>query len=288
MPELPEVEIVKQSLEKKVKYKIIDSVLVKNPNLRFKIQKNFKEFLKKKKIISVDRRSKYIIISLEDNKYLLVHFGMSGTLHHCFKKNNNNLYSNLSFYNSMKLPKKHNHIEIFFTNFKIIYNDPRRFGFFKIIHSKKELNEYFKKIGPEPFDRIFSFKYLKKKIYNKNKNIKNFLLDQSLVAGIGNIYANEILFYSKINPFKKGKEISENQIKKIIKFSKYVLNKAIKKGGSSIRNFKNIKGKKGSYQKEFKVYDKEGKICPTTNCNQKIVKLNISNRSTYVCNVCQK
>ena len=85
MPELQDVEIVKQSLEKKVKYKIIESVFVKNPNLRFKIQKNFKKFLKKKKIFSVDRRSKYIIISLEDNKFLLIHFGMSGTLHHRFK-----------------------------------------------------------------------------------------------------------------------------------------------------------------------------------------------------------
>ena len=288
MPELPEIEIVKQSLEKKVKYKIIDTVLVKNPNLRFKIQNNFKQFLKKKKIISVDRRSKYLIIGLEDNKFLLIHFGMSGTLHICFKRKNNNLYSNLSFYKSMKLPKKHNHVEIFFSNFKIIYNDPRRFGFFKTLNSKKKLNEYFKKIGPEPFDRTFSFKYLQKKIFNKNKNIKNFLLDQSFIAGIGNIYANEILFYSKINPLKKGKEISENQIRKIIKYSKYVLKKAIKKGGSSIKNFKNIKGMDGSYQKEFKIYDKEDKICPTSNCNEKIVKLNISNRSTYVCNVCQK
>ena len=287
MPELPEVEIVRQSLNKNIKQKKVKKVIIRNRNLRFKIPLNFESYFKNKKIVKVGRFSKYLIIYFFKGSYCLIHLGMSGTIHivdnKLIKK-----FTNSSFYNSPYLPKKHNHVEIIFDNFKIIYNDPRRFGFFKTLNSKKKLNEYFKKIGPEPFDRTFSFKYLQKKIYNKNKNIKNFLLDQSFIAGIGNIYANEILFYSKINPLKKGKEISENQIRKIIKYSKYVLKKAIKKGGSSIKNFKNIKGTDGSYQKEFKIYDKEDKICPTSNCNEKIVKLNISNRSTYVCNVCQK
>tara|TARA_Y100000590_G_scaffold134111_1_gene153420 strand:+ start:1757 stop:2620 length:864 start_codon:yes stop_codon:yes gene_type:complete len=286
MPELPEVEIVKQSLEKKVKFKIIDNIIINNRNLRYKIQKNFKKSIKNKKILDIYRRSKYIILKFENNVFLIIHLGMSGTLHY-LKKKSKNLHSNLSFYQSETLPKKHNHIEIFFSNFKIVYNDPRRFGFFRILNSKNELINYFKNKGPEPYDKLFSLKYFKNKIYKKNKNIKNFLLDQNFVSGIGNIYASEILFYSKINPLKKAGEITNIEIKKIIKYSKYVLNRAIKKGGSSIKNFKSIQGNLGSYQNEFKVYGKDGKICPSKNCNEKIVKLNISKRSTYVCYNCQ-
>ncbi len=287
MPELPEVEIVKQSLEKKVKFKIINNVLIKNRNLRFKVQSNFEKILTKKKIINIYRKSKYIIIHVTGNHFLIIHLGMSGTLHYV-KENTNNLNSNMSFYHNSKLPKKHNHAEFIFSNFKVVYNDPRRFGFFKILNSQNDLINYFKKKGPEPFDKLFSSRYIKKKLFKKEKNIKNFLLDQSFISGIGNIYANEILYYSKINPFKSGKEITKHQIEKLIKFSKYVLNKAIKKGGSTIKNFKNVKGKFGSYQKEFKVYDREGKNCPRKNCNQKIIKFNISNRSTFLCNNCQK
>ena len=287
MPELPEVEIVKQSLEKKVKYKVINNILIKNPNLRFKVEKNFKKILKNKKILKISRRSKYLVIELQNNIYLIIHLGMTGTLHYIEKKKNN-LYSNLSFYKSAILPKKHNHIEIIFSNFKIIYNDPRRFGFFRILNNKKKFINYFKKIGPEPFDKLFCYNYLKKKLYNKDVCIKNTLINQNIVSGIGNIYANEILFYAKVNPLKKSKNISKNEINKIIKFSKYVLDKAIKKGGSSIRNFKDIKGITGTYQDEFVIYDKKGKICKSKNCHEKIIKLNISNRSTYMCKYCQK
>ena len=287
MPELPEVEIVKQSLEKKVKYKVIRDIIINNPNLRYKIQKNFKKNIINKKIINIRRRSKYIIINLENNIFLIIHLGMSGTLHY-LEKNSKNLNSNLSFYHSPKLSNKHNHIEFYFPDFKIIYNDPRRFGFLKIINSKNELKNFFNKKGPEPFDKFFSQEYFKKKIKKKKKNIKNLLLDQNFVSGIGNIYASEILFYSKINPLKKGKDITKKEIKKIIRYSRLVLNKAIKKGGSSIKNFKDFQGNEGSYQKEFKVYGKKGENCPSKNCKEKIVKLNISKRSTYVCNICQK
>jgi len=129
---------------------------------------------------------------------------------------------------------------------------------------------------------------LKKKFKHKEKNIKNFLLDQNIISGIGNIYANEILYYSKINPFKKGKNVTEHEIKAIIKYSKLVLIKAIRRGGSTIRDFKNVKGNTGSYQKEFKVYGREGKNCLTKNCKKKIVRFIISNRSTYLCKYCQK
>ena len=129
MPELPEVEIVRQSLDKKVKQKKVKKVIVRNRNLRLKIPSNFESFLMGKKIIKVKRFSKYLILCLSNNSYCLLHLGMSGTVH-IIKDNKKKLITNTSFYNSPFLPKRHNHVEIIFENFKVIYNDPRRFGFF--------------------------------------------------------------------------------------------------------------------------------------------------------------
>ena len=287
MPELPEVEIVRQSLKKTIISKKIIDVKVSNRNLRFKLQKNFETYLIKRKIIDVLRIAKYLIIVLDDHKYLIIHFGMSGTLH--LQKNNKiNKNTNLSFYNSFDLPKKHNHIEFFFDNFKIIYNDPRRFGFLKIFNSRKILNKYLDNYEKEPLNKNFNFNHLKNILSGKKKNIKNILLDQKYVSGIGNIYANEILFFSKINPEKLGKNLSDIDVKKLVFYSKKVLIKAILKGGSTIRNFKNTNGIEGKFQDNFKVYNKKGFKCTNKNCVQVIKKISISNRSTFYCSNCQK
>ena len=287
MPELPEVEIVKRSLKNNVKYKKIKKVIISNRNLRFKIQKKFENTLKGRLILSVERFSKYIILTLSNNKYCLIHLGMSGTLH-LVRYDKKDTFTNLSFYHSKTLPKKHNHIKIKFSKFMIVYNDPRRFGFFKIFNNQKTLKDYFSRSGPEATSNKFNYKYLKSKLINKEKNIKNFLLDQKFVSGIGNIYASEILFLSKISPFRKAKNLNKYECKKILSYSRLVLNKAIKKGGSSIQNFKNIDGKIGTFQNNFRVYGRENKNCIRENCKGKISKIFISNRSTFFCNLCQK
>ena len=287
MPELPEVEIVRQSLDKKIIQKKVKKVIIRNRNLRFKIPLNFKSFLKNQKILNVKRYSKYLILSLSNKGYCLLHLGMSGTVHiiYNYKKNN---FSNTSFYNSPSLPAKHNHVEIFFDNLKIVYNDPRRFGFFEIIKNNKLLIKRFINLGPEPFDYKFNLKYVFSFFKEKEKNIKNFLLDQNFVSGIGNIYASEILFLSKINPMKKAKLLTKKECRRIVLNSKRVLFDAIKKGGSTIRDFKNISGTKGSFQKYFKVYQREGQRCKRLKCDGNVKKKNISNRSTFFCNICQK
>ncbi len=287
MPELPEVEIVRQSLNKKIKGKIVKKVIIKNRNLRFKVPINFENFLKGQKIMNVDRFSKYLIIILMNKKICLIHLGMSGTIHFVSNNKNNDI-TNLSFYHSPELPKKHNHIIIFFNDFKIIYNDPRRFGFFEIIENKELLKKRFSKFGPEPLNINFNMNYIYSYFKNKKKNIKNFLLDQNFVSGIGNIYANEILYLSNIKPNKKVKNLSEKDCKKILINSRKVLLNAISKGGSTIRNFKNISGKKGEFQKDFNVYQREGLKCKRSNCKGLIQRKNISNRSSFFCNTCQK
>ena len=286
MPELPEVEVIRQSLDKKIKRKKVKKVIIRNRNLRFKIPFNFKSFLKNKKIIKVDRFSKYLILHLSNKSYCLIHLGMSGTIHmvNSYKK----IMTNTSFYNSPTLPKKHNHIEINFGNVKIIYNDPRRFGFFEIIPNLSLLEKRFAHLGPEPFHSKFNLDYVYSFFKRKKKNIKNFLLDQSFVSGIGNIYASEILFLSKIKPKKKVSLLKKKDCKKIINNSKKVLANAIKKGGSSIRDFKNVSGKRGSFQKNFKVYDRLGLNCKRHRCKGIIQKKIISNRSSFFCNICQK
>ena len=285
MPELPEVEIVKQSLDKNIKFEKIKKVVVRNRSLRFKIPKNFEIVLKNKIINKISRKSKYLILHLEDI-YCVIHLGMSGTIHLINKKNFKK-NTNTSFYSSPNLPLKHNHIEFFLEKYQLIYNDPRRFGFFKIFE-KKSLSDFFNNIGPEPLSNKFNINYISNYFINKKKNIKSFLLDQKFVSGIGNIYASEILFYCKINPLKKAKSLTKLDIKKIRYFSKSILNQAIKKGGSSIRDFKNVEGRNGSYQNEFKVYQRENLNCLNKDCFGKIKKKVISKRSTFFCNRCQK
>ena len=287
MPELPEVEIVRQSLNKKIKQKKVKKVIIRNRNLRIKIPLNFNTYFLNKKIIKVGRFSKYLIIYLPKDNYCLIHLGMSGTIHIVDNKLITK-HTNTSFYNSPFLPKKHNHVELVFENFKIIYNDPRRFGFFQLIKNSSDLTKRFSHLGPEPFDENFNLNYIYNFFKDKNKDIKNFLLDQKLVSGIGNIYASEILFLSKVNPFKKVKLLSKKECQKIIINSKKILLKAISKGGSSIRDFKDISGLKGGFQNEFKVYHQEGKRCKNLGCSNLIKKKIISNRSTFFCDSCQK
>ena len=287
MPELPEVEIVRQSLEKKIKQQKVKRVKVRNRNLRFKVPSNFPDILKNLRVVGVKRFSKYLILSLSNNSYCLIHLGMSGTIHAIYPNKKNHI-TNTSFYNSPELPKKHNHIEIIFEDITIIYNDPRRFGFFEIIKDQNLLKKRFSYFGPEPFENKFNVNYVHLFFKDKIKNIKSFLLDQHFVSGIGNIYASEILFLSKINPNKKASLLKLKDCKNIVINSRKVLYDAIKKGGSSIRDFKNISGNKGSFQKNFKVYQRMGLNCKRPKCKGIIQKKMISKRSTFFCNICQK
>ena len=148
--------------------------------------------------------------------------------------------------------------------------------------------KFLKKLGLEPFSKTFDIKYFKKFIQNRKKNIKNLLMDQTFVSGLGNIYVNETLFMSRIKPSRTCNRLNQNEIKNLIFNIKSVLRFSISKGGSSIRDFKNTLGKSGAFQQFFHVYGKENKNCSRISCNGKIKKITICNRSTYYCNKCQK
>ena len=286
MPELPEIEIVKRSLVKMInKAKIVD-IKINNKNLRYKITNKFSQHLIGERISKISRRSKYLIFHFE-KKLLLVHLGMSGKL--LLMRNSDNEIFKTSFYYDSHIIQKHNHIYFKLNNDLIlIYNDVRRFGFLKL-YNTTQINKisFLKKLGPEPFNRAFNIKYFKNFIQNKKKNIKNLLMDQTFVSGLGNIYVNEALFMSKVRPIRTCSSLNKNEIKNLIISIRKILKFSISKGGSSIKDFQNILGKTGSFQQFFYVYGKKNKKCSRISCKGKIKRITISNRSSFYCNKCQ-
>jgi len=286
MPELPEIEIVKRSLFKMInKAKIID-IKINNKNLRYKIPNMFSQQLINEKILKISRRSKYLIFHFK-NKLLLIHLGMTGKF--IIIRSKDNKAFKTSFYYNLNILTQHNHIYFILNNGLIlVYNDIRRFGFFKLFENVK-LKEiiFLKKLGPEPFSVLFCIKYVQKFIKNRKKNIKNLLMDQTFVSGLGNIYVNEALFLSKIHPLSKCSNLERMSIKNLIYNIRKVLKISIKQGGSSIKDFKNTYGKSGNFQQFFNVYGQENKNCSRISCKGKIKKISISNRSSFYCNSCQ-
>jgi len=286
MPELPEIEIVKRSLAKKINKAKIVNVKINNRNLRYKISYTLSKKLVNEKILKISRRSKYLIFHFK-NKLLLVHLGMSGKF--LIVRSKDKKMFKTSFYYNLDILAKHNHIYFILNNGLIlIYNDVRRFGFFKLFENIK-LKEitYLKKLGPEPFSVLFCIKYVQKFIKNRKKNIKNLLMDQTFVSGLGNIYVNEALFLSKIHPLRQCNNLERKSINNLIYNIRKVLQISINQGGSSIKDFKNAYGKSGNFQQFFNVYGRENKNCSRISCKGKIKKISISNRSSFYCNSCQ-
>ena len=288
MPELPEVEVVKRSLEKKILNSIIKKVKIYDHKLRYKVEKEISEKLIDKKIKKIKRRSKFLIFEIDKTYLMLVHLGMTGKFF--FIDRNKEKYKT-SFYYLLDYQKdqKHNRIVFFLDkNRKLIYNDVRKFGFIKLYKSNEKTISHLKNLGPEPLEKKWNFKYFKKYINNRKRNIKNILMDQKFVSGLGNIYVNEILFESGVRPNRVVNKLKNFEIKKIIKYSKIVLKASIKLGGSTIKDFSSENGKKGVFQQYFKIYGKKDKKCSNIDCNNSVIKTVVSNRATFFCKRCQK
>ena len=284
MPELPEVEITKKTLQKYVQDQYITDIKIKNYSLRYKINKNFRKNVIKKKIKKITRRSKYLIFHLSDKTFFIIHLGMTGRI----LVGKNNTLLDTSFYSSNSSINKHNHLYFFFKKYVMIYNDTRRFGFIKF-YTEEELlkSSHLIHLGVEPLSKSLNFRYFKERIKGFKKSIKNTLMDQSFICGLGNIYVNEALFISKISPGRMSFKIKDNEIILLIKSIKKILKKSIVFGGSTIKDFHNSEGKSGQFQNFFKVYAKEGQGCPRSSCNGTIQRSVISSRATFFCTKCQ-
>ena len=289
MPELPEVEVVKRSLESKIINSIIKKVQINDHKLRYKVKREIVKKLTGKKIKKIKRRSKFLIFEINKTYLMLVHLGMTGKF---FLEDRNKKKFKTSFYYLLDYQKdqKHNRVIFFLSkNRKLIYNDVRKFGFIKLYKLTNYIRiSHLKNLGPEPLEKKWNFKYFKNYIVNKKRNIKNILMDQRFVSGLGNIYVNEILFLSGVRPCSEVKELKDFKIKKIIKNSKMILKKSIKLGGSTIKDFSSENGKKGVFQEHLKIYGRKGKKCSNVDCNTNIVRIVISNRATFFCKKCQK
>ena len=289
MPELPEVEVVKRSLITKTQNLIIKAVKINDGRLRYKLGNNEIKKIIGLKIVKIHRRSKYLLFFFnKKDLVMLVHLGMTGKF---FYINQKNTKYKTSFYYEIKKNQDTKYDRVIFDlskNQKLIYNDVRKFGFIKI-YKKDNLdkNKHLKNLGPEPLNKDWNLTYFKNYILGRKRTIKDILMDQKFVSGIGNIYANEILFLSSIRPNRKVNKIKDHEIGKIIKNTKKILRSSIKSGGSSIKDFSN-NGKKGDFQQHFSVYGRKGKTCSNTDCNFLINKSKISNRSTFFCKRCQK
>ena len=289
MPELPEVEVVKRSLTKKVQNSIIKEVKINNGKLRYHINKKEIQKIIGLKIIKIKRRSKYLLFFFNKDIIMLVHLGMTGKF---FFINEKNTKFKTSFYYHIneKKDQKHDHV-VFYLNKKqkLIYNDVRKFGFIKFFNIKNlNKNSHLSNLGPEPLEQEFTHSYVKNYVKDRNIGVKSIMMDQKFVSGIGNIYANEILFLSKVKPSRKAKSLKDFELKKIVKFTKKILRNSIKFGGSSIKDFSSENGKRGSFQQYFNVYGKKGDSCTNKKCKNKIIRSIISLRATFYCSNCQK
>ncbi len=289
MPELPEVEVVKKSLERELKNKTIKKVKVFDHNLRYKVNKNHINKINGLKILKIKRRSKYLIFFFEKGLIMLVHLGMTGKF---FIVKKDHFKQKTSFYYEIdeKNVNKHDRLKFFFTNkIQLIYNDVRKFGFIKFFYTKDiEKNLHLKILGPEPLKDDFNFLYFKNYLKGRNRTIKDLLMDQKFVSGLGNIYVNEILFLSRIKPSRKVRFLKDEELKEIIKHTKRVLKKAIFFGGSSIKNFSSSSGKRGNFQQLFNVYGKKGLNCSNSDCKEIVKKIVLGNRASFFCPKCQK
>jgi formamidopyrimidine-DNA glycosylase len=273
MPELPEIETLKLSLEKHLIGKSIKEVEINRHNLRYLLANDLRPRLIKSRILRLSRRAKYLIIELDNANSLVVHLGMSGRF--TLQPNHYTL-------------KKHDHVIIHLDNDEyLVFNDARRFGMIEIIKSNMlPDSKSFKNLGYEPLSNEFNSRYLYDKINTRKIPIKNALMNNNIVVGIGNIYASESLFLAKVNPLKLSNSLTMQHIEAIVKCCKHVLQQAIKAGGTTLKDFVSGDNKPGYFKQQLLIYGCAGKQC--TNCNDIILKVKQQGRASFYCPTCQK
>jgi formamidopyrimidine-DNA glycosylase len=266
MPELPEVETVKNGLSPYLIGRTIKTIKINRPNLRIPFPKNMKSDIEGQKCISLRRRGKYIWADFENSKTLVIHLGMSG-----------------SFTINPVKQSKHDHVE-FITdhNDRMTYHDPRRFGMMFMVETGQENNHpAFQIMGPEPLGNTFNAPILIERLANKKSPIKTAILDQSVIAGVGNIYACEALYMAGISPLRGANTIKGDRAERLVAAIKTVLQSAIESGGSTLRDHRRTDGTMGYFQHAFKVYGREGETCAET--GGQIKRIIQSGRSTFYC-----
>ncbi len=283
MPELPEVETVRRGLAPAMEGAVIASAQVNRPDLRWPFPEGMKDRLTGKRVDRLRRRSKYILADLSSGETLLIHLGMSGRM----------LVSGDplgQFVHEHPTPEKHDHVVLDMENgARVTFNDPRRFGAMDLLDTETaSQHPLLASIGPEPLGNDFHEDYLIKKLSGRKMPIKSALLDQKIVAGLGNIYVCEALFRAKISPRRKVNRVSQDRIAQLVPIIRDVLSEAIEAGGSSLKDFRQADGELGYFQHSFDVYGREANPCRDAKCDGSIARITQSGRSSFYCPQCQR
>ena len=283
MPELPEVETVLRGISPILEGNQIDYAQVNRPDLRRPFPNNLAKRLKNRKINFLHRRSKYILIDLSGGETLIMHLGMSGRIMISQKVAG-------TFHHNTNHSQKHDHFVLHLKdNHQLTFNDPRRFGVIDLLRTENlELSGMLSQIGPEPLSNSFNEAYFVSTMRLKKTNIKSALLDQRVVAGLGNIYVCEALFRAGISPKRQALRISHKKLSSLVPIIKEILLEAISSGGSSLRDFRNASGDLGYFQHSFDVYGREDQDCYNTECDSKIKRITQAGRSSFYCSNCQR
>jgi formamidopyrimidine-DNA glycosylase len=291
MPELPEVETVRRGLEPVLVGNVFTSVEQRRADLRFPLPKDFGMRLSGRTVEALDRRAKYLLARLDDGEVLVMHLGMTGR----FRIDHANGMRAEAAQAQRKAPK-HEHIVFHLGDGTAVrYSDTRRFGLMDLIRAERlEQHALFKGLGVEPLDPAFTPEWLAARLKGKATSIKAALLDQKLIAGLGNIYVCEALYRASISPIKlagslatkSGKPTKKTEA--LVAAIKAVLAEAIKAGGSSLRDYSRADGRPGRFQHRFKTYNRDGKSCPRKGCGGTVRRIVQGGRSTFYCPTCQR
>jgi formamidopyrimidine-DNA glycosylase len=276
MPELPEVESLRRILARTAIGRTIARAEISEPRLRRRVAPEMVKALAGKKIERISRRAKYLLIELGGGTTLLVHLGMSGSLTH-----------RGAGFDSKQFAPRHDHVRFLLDDGSaLVFNDPRRFGLIKVVPTVElgatpELSG----LGPEPLSREFSAEYLAAKARGRSAAIKNVIMDQRIVAGIGNIYASEILFRAGVRPSRRAGKVSRAEAVRIVNEARIVLRAAIGSNGTTFRSYRDSRGRPGRFAERLNVYGRDGKPCPR--CSTTIRNVTIGQRASFYCPKCQ-
>lgn len=283
MPELPEVETVRAGLSPVMEGRTILKAAVNRPDLRFALPDRMAERLTGARVLGLRRRSKYILADLSSSETLLIHLGMSGRM----------LVTGAQiggFHHDHPAPQKHDHVILDMDGgARITFNDARRFGAMDLMPTATaEGHKLLRDIGPEPLGNQFNETYLAARLKGRAMPIKAALLDQKIVAGLGNIYVSEALFRAGVDPRRAAGTLKARQVAVLVSVVRDVLAEAIAAGGSSLKDYRQADGELGYFQHSFRVYDQAGEPCPTPGCAGRIERIVQSGRSSFFCPRCQR
>ncbi len=283
MPELPEVETVRRGLAPVMEGQVIARAQVNRPDLRWPFPDRMGERLTGARVLALRRRSKYILADLSTGETLLVHLGMSGRM----------LISGAmigEFHHDHPAPAKHDHVVFHMEGgARVTFNDARRFGAMDLLPTATAAaHPLLAALGPEPLGNDFHESHLIARLAGKGTPIKSALLDQHVVAGLGNIYVCEVLFRAGLHPARAARDLSPQQVAGLVPIIRDVLAEAIEAGGSSLRDYRQADGELGYFQHTFRVYGREGQPCTTPGCTASLQRIVQSGRSSFFCPVCQR